>query len=429
MKKIFLYIMFVAVGLGLQSCLHDNDEVFEKSAAERVDAVINEADALLESAQYGWVLHYFMGIDYAYGGNTYTISFKNGKATFRCVGEFDDNGNYLAETSTYKLNRDQGPVIIFDTYNDLLHFYGDPAGETSPTEVDGYQADFQFVIMSISEDKNTIRLKGKKFGDHMVLERLTVPAEQYLDAVGEVSDIMEGNILTSTFSGKEVSFNIAQEGFVATFTGDDGQEVSEKSPYYVTPEGLVLMEPFEVLGQTISGVQYVANSGEFPITDNPSQKLVIDVNIFNQFLNGKWYIDANNMSASAREGFMSFVMACATVEGELVSEAFIGTATNYAGTAFGFHFVSGGYVGTEEFLYETSGENTITFKQGASIANGDYYRKNCSLGDATAPFYTTFTLERDRVVAPREFTLRGVKDTNLVIKLTKSYVPNPGHLR
>lgn len=427
MKKIFLYIMFAAVGLGLQSCLHDDDEIFDKSAAERIDDVINETSELLEGAQYGWAFHYFMGVDYAFGGNTYTIEFENGKATFRCIGEFDGNGDYVAETSTYKMSRDQGPVLSFDTYNDLLHSYGDPAGSSAPTDVDGYEADFEFVIMDISEDKNTILLKGKKFGNTMILERLTTPATDYLSIVEEVSDIMEGNIMTSTFGGQEVTMMTATEGLIATYTNND-EEVTVSSPYYVTPEGLILLSPIEILGQTISGIQYVENSGEFPIVDNPSQKLVIDTNIFNQFLNGKWYIDVDNLTGNAQRGFMTFVNACLNGEGEVVSEAFIGLATNYEGTAFGFHFVSGGWVGTEEFLVETSGEDIITFSQGASIANGGYYRTYCSLGSATAPFYTTFKLERDRVVAPKEFTLRSTTNSGLVIKLTKKYVANPGHV-
>ena len=121
MKKVFLYIMFAVVGLGLQSCLHDNDEVFEKSAAERINDAISNANQVLESAEKGWVLHYFVGEEYAFGATNLVAIFKNGKVTMYGQDEYDENGEHYALTSTYKLTRDQGPVLAFDTYNDLLH--------------------------------------------------------------------------------------------------------------------------------------------------------------------------------------------------------------------------------------------------------------------------------------------------------------------
>lgn len=115
MKKLFLYIMFAAVGLGLQSCLHDNDEIFEQSAAERINTAIESAEKVLTSAEKGWVMHYYLGHDYTYGGINITMSFKNGKVTMREAGVVDAAGEYVALTSTYKLTR------IRDQFSPLIH--------------------------------------------------------------------------------------------------------------------------------------------------------------------------------------------------------------------------------------------------------------------------------------------------------------------
>lgn len=65
MKKIFLYTIMAVVAFTMQSCLHDNDDVFEQSAAERIDAAVTNAEEVLVSAQNGWVLHYYAGQEYA----------------------------------------------------------------------------------------------------------------------------------------------------------------------------------------------------------------------------------------------------------------------------------------------------------------------------------------------------------------------------
>ena len=81
MKKILLYTFMAVMALTMQSCLHDNDEVFDQSAAERIDAAIAKAEQVLLSSQNGWVLHYYAGQEYAYGGLNLAMKFKDGKVT------------------------------------------------------------------------------------------------------------------------------------------------------------------------------------------------------------------------------------------------------------------------------------------------------------------------------------------------------------
>ena len=431
MKKVFLYIMFAVVGLGLQSCLHDNDEVFEKSAAERINDAISNANQVLESAEKGWVLHYFVGEEYAFGTTNLVAIFKNGKVTMYGQDEYDENGEHYALTSTYKLTRDQGPVLAFDTYNDLLHKWGDPAGASAPTDVNGWEADYEFVIMNISEDKNTIKLKGKKFNNIMTLERLTVDPSEYLTKVEEVVDVLVGNVMTYV-SGTDTVKAVTSD-FEVTFTYPDaeGNSKTVSTPCYFTPNGLTFVDSVEVMGMTISGLTYKENSAEVPFANDPSKALVISTDIFDQFLSGAWYIDADNLSAYAKAGFMSFVNACATNEGEVVNYCFLGLATNYAGTFYGLHFDSGGWKGNSIFEVTIADreQNLITFSDGGYGANGSYYATKDNFGNAVNIFLSTFKLEKDRVVSPKAFTLTDVNNPNNVIKLVKETVMNPGHVQ
>ena len=423
MKKVFIYIMFAVVGLTLQSCLHDNDEVFELSAAERIDAVLNETESLLEGAQYGWALHYYLGEEYAYGGITYAITFKDGKATFRSIGEYETGSTeHLALTSTYKLNRDQGPVLIFDTYNDLLHYYADPAG--GPTDVDGAQADFNFVIMNISEDKNTIKLQGKRWGNNMTLERLTKPAEEYLAAAEDVAagfaSVGALKYVDGSFTAK---FYLSDGSFTVKYTGEDGAAEALTVPFTYTDKGLLFNEPIELNGNTIEGVQYAEDAETFALNDSKNQSLSVSYDAIDVFQSGNWYIAASNLGEVAAEGFKSFTDACRDNEGERVDYAYIGT---FRAGGYGFCFMSGGrYAGLEVFDVETEGEDLITFSFGGSVSNGSWYRNYDNLGDATEPFYNTFKLTSDDAKNPTYFTLTDVNNAKNVIKLVKTVISYP----
>lgn len=432
MKKVFLYIMFAAVGLGLQSCLHDNDEVFGQSAAERINAAISNAHEVLESAENGWAFHYFVGEEYAFGATNLVAVFKDGKVTMYGQDEYDNNGEHYAITSTYKLTRDQGPVLAFDTYNDLLHKWGDPAGANAPTDVDGWEADYEFVIMNISEDKNTIKLKGKKFNNIMTLERLSVAPSEYLTTVEEVADVLSGNVMTYV-SGANDTVKAVTTDYEVSFTYKDanGESKTVSTPFYFTPAGINFVNPVQVLDMTVPGLIYKENSAEVPFANDPTKALLISTDIFDQFMNGNWYIDADNLSDYAKAGFMSFVNACATKENELVNYCYLGTYTYQAGTYFGLHFNSSGWLGAAAFDVAIADEEQqlVTLTPTEYVLNGEYYAKNDNFGDAIKIFSATFKLEKDRVVSPKAFTLTDVNNPNNVIKLVKDYVANPGHVQ
>lgn len=424
MKKVFLYIMFAAVGLVLQSCLHDDDEVFEKSAAERIDDVLNETIQTLEGAQYGWAFNYYMGVDYAYGSFAMTAQFKNGKVTLKQQGYTDADG-YVAETSTYKMNRDQGPVLSFDTYNDILHYYGDPAGKTAPTDVSGYEADFEFVVMGISEDSNTIYLKGKKFGNYMTLQRLQKPSDEYLAGVDYVTENMSSYAAMKYDDGKVSAKFMYGSNYTITYIDENGEKETLTVPYTFTDEGVLFNQPITLGDNMISGIHYVDGAETLPLIDTEGQSITVSYDAVDVFPAGNWYIAASNLGEVAAAGFKSFTDMCKSNEGEDVDYAYIGT---YGSGGYGFCFMSGGrYKGLEIFNVETEGDDLITFSFGGSEGNGGWYRNYDNLADATAPFYTTFKLTSDDAKNPSYFILTDVNNPDNVIKLVKEEVDYPAY--
>lgn len=437
MKKIFFYIMFAVAGLSLQSCLHDDDEIFDKSAAERINEAVANAKEVLTSSQEGWIMHYYVGQEYAYGGLNLAMKFTDGKVQMYNETAQNSDGSYKSVVSTYKITRDQGPVLAFDTYNDLLHVYGDPAGN-GPTDVDGWEADYEFVIMNISEDQNTITLKGKKFNNTIVLERLNRPVAEYFDAATKMAEsLTNAGILAYTVGDKKAKFYPGSSEYSVKYVDDKGEVASLTVPYTSTDKGLLFNEPIELFGDTLKGINAkdtatvndVLTANTIVASNDESKTFSLSKDLNDIFQKGNWYLALSNMGEVAGPGLQSFIDGCKESEGEVVNTCYIGT---YSGN-YGFYFLSGQFKGMATFAVDASisEPDVITFDFNGydstfGFSNGQYYATYCNFGDAYTPFLSTFKLSADDVNNPTVMTLTDQNNAKNVIKLVKEPVLVPG---
>lgn len=433
MKKIFFYIMFAVAGLSLQSCLHDDDEIFDKPAAERINEAVANIKEVLTSSQEGWVMHYYVGREYAYGGLNLAMKFTDGKVQMYNETAKKSDGSYKSVVSTYKITRDQGPVLAFDTYNDLLHVYGDPAG-SGPTDVDGWEADYEFVIMNISEDQNTITLQGKKFNNTIVLERLNRPIAEYLDAATKMAEsLTNAGILAYTVGDKKAKFYPGSSEYSVKYVDDKGEVASLTVPFTSTDKGVLFNEPIELFGDTLKGinakdtatVNNVLTANAIVASNDESKTFSLSHDLSDIFQAGNWYLALSNMGEVAGPGLQSFIDGCKDSEGEDLSYCYIGT---YKGN-YGFYFLSGGrYYGVATFAVDApiNEPDVITFDFNGYVNNATYYALFCNFEDAYKPFLTTFKLSPDDVNNPTVMTLTDQNNAKNVIKLVKEPVLVPG---
>lgn len=437
MKKIFFYIMFAVAGLSLQSCLHDDDEIFDKSAAERINEAVANAKEVLTSSQEGWVMHYYVGQEYAYGGLNLAMKFTDGKVQMYNETAKNSDGSYKSVVSTYKITRDQGPVLAFDTYNDLLHVYGDPAG-SGPTDVDGWEADYEFVIMNISEDQNTITLQGKKFNNTIVLERLTRPVAEYFDAATKMAEsLTNAGIIAYTVGDKKAKFYPGSSEYSVKYVDDKGEVASLTVPYTSTDKGVLFNEPIELFGDTLKGINAkdtatvndVLTANTIVASNDESKIFSLSKDLNDIFQANNWYLALSNMGEVAGPGLQSFIDGCKESEGEVVNTCYIGT---YSGN-YGFYFLSGRFKGMATFAVDApiSEPDVITFNFNGydstfGFSNGEYYATYCNFGDAYTPFLSTFKLSADDVNNPTVMTLTDQNNAKNVIKLVKEPVLVPG---
>ena len=176
MKKIhlnkFLLAGMVCCGIAslFTSCRFEEDDYFDESASLRVEHAIDQVRDNLSSAENGWVMQYFCGTGVAHfeGFNLFAKFDKNGKVTIAGNHRFLRDGNankYTEANSLYSLLLEDGPVLAFNTWNDVLTPFVDPvAYYAAPNSLvkdgEGMQGDHNFVVMSNND--NEIILRGER---------------------------------------------------------------------------------------------------------------------------------------------------------------------------------------------------------------------------------------------------------------------------
>ena len=242
MRPTYIYILLGLLSFMLPSCLKDNKEIFDKPAAARIDALIAEEKALLEAAPKGWRMEYYAGRDFSGPGFTLLMKFENGHVTM--AG--DNVDPELRATSEYSIVRDQGPVLTFPTYNEVIH----SLASASLGYPEGIQGDYEFAILSASAD--TVRLLGKKWGNEMRLVRIPDDSSIEEQILG-ILNVREG-MTASTFDFSLGSKELAQ-GEIRRDARRLSVKIGERSfdtPFNFTATGITLQSPIVVESKSYS---------------------------------------------------------------------------------------------------------------------------------------------------------------------------------
>ena len=194
--KYFLLICCVSGGLAaMTSCSSEVDDYFDQPASQRLASTLARAQQVLRSAEYGWEFEYYPSSTLDYGGVVYTIRFDSLTAAIGCSLIPDS-----VETTYYRLTNDNGPVLTFDTYNNLMHYFSTPSSE----EYEAKGGDFEFVIDSIADD--FISLYGKKTLNTMYLRKLKGSPDEYarktIDIFDHFVDSIRGQVGTAEVLAK-----------------------------------------------------------------------------------------------------------------------------------------------------------------------------------------------------------------------------------
>ena len=260
MKRI-LSITLAATFLGcvFSGCVRDEELIFEKSASLRLKDVVDNAQKTLVGAEYGWKLYYYPHPDLDYGGYMFTLKFTE--------DEVEAWGDLFSESSTslYKMSYDDGPVLSFDTGNEVLHYFATPSGTSKNLygESGLYQAhkgDFEFLIMKSSPEE--IVLKGKRSGNILYMYPLSESPESYIAKATQTYNDVFVSSYTGTISGEqaEAYIDLTNRWITLTLTsesheGDD--DAQAEVPFLYTDTGLLFHDPVTIGGYTIEALDWV----------------------------------------------------------------------------------------------------------------------------------------------------------------------------
>lgn len=240
-KNIISGIALLLLTAMLQSCLKNQEDAFDTPASLRVQQALDNTQKVLMSSADGWVLDYYPDRNQIYGGYVYTLQFNNLEVT---AGMELSQGEY--EMTKYKMSDECGPVLAFDTYNSLLHYFSTP----SFSNYEAMDGDFEFIIDKTSDD--LIQLRGIRTNNVMYMHRLTVSPDEYIAGVLN----MQSNMKCGGFEGDTGKrhikgyFDYDNRQFTYSLSGDT-TATDVKTAFVFTNEGVRFYQPIPMEGGSV----------------------------------------------------------------------------------------------------------------------------------------------------------------------------------
>ena len=162
MKKIIYSLLLM---LAFASCAEQDSLIYEQKPDERVKAVLDEYNQIIQGGTNGWLLALETG---AKGGVNHWVNF-TGENTCEMLSDAENissskfpNSATVVSPSSWRLKSVETPILIFDTYN-YIHMLADPTATISGASSNGtgLKTDFEFVLGNYDATAKELSLKGR----------------------------------------------------------------------------------------------------------------------------------------------------------------------------------------------------------------------------------------------------------------------------
>ena len=165
-------LVIFALTVTLASCSHFQEgDIFEENASLRIEHFNDQLQSCLVAQscddKNGWLIQYFVDSNYE-GFNLFGRFYDNGKVMLAGNHRFLRGGNankYTESSSFYELLKEEGPVLTFNTWNDILTVFVDPVNPSqAPTTIvsdgEGMHGDQNLVFSKY--ENNNILFRGER---------------------------------------------------------------------------------------------------------------------------------------------------------------------------------------------------------------------------------------------------------------------------
>ena len=240
-KYLVLIGLFAAT---MVACSRDEESLFDKPAAQRAQEAITNAFDVLTSNETGWEMAYFPNLEASAKGYNMVLKFsKNGNVSVTAKNATTTMNKIMTDTaSTWAVKSDYGPILTFDTYNDVFHAFSDPGNDGA-----GLLGDYEFLILKATPD--LVLLKGKKHSAYSVMRPMkNSDLTAYFTACEKMQTNLFGNnnIVTLTQGNdKMYLYNGAEGQFQSAAYGSPlVAEAATYHPVCATEDGIIVSTGF-----------------------------------------------------------------------------------------------------------------------------------------------------------------------------------------
>ena len=226
------------------ACSRDEESLFEKPAAIRAQEAITNAFDVLTSNETGWEMAYFPNLEASAKGYNMVLKFnKNGNVSVTAKNLTTTANKIMTDTaSTWAVKSDYGPILTFDTYNDVFHAFSDPQENGA-----GLLGDYDFLILKATPE--LVLLKGKKHSAYSVMRPMkNANLEEYFAACEKMQSKLFGNnnIVTLTQGNNKMYLYKGAEGQFqsAAYGSKLIAEAATYHPVCSTEDGIIVSTGF-----------------------------------------------------------------------------------------------------------------------------------------------------------------------------------------
>lgn len=335
---------------GFSSCKNEEDDIFGASAAQRLDEYKRQYSADLTDKGGKWLMEYFPNEEER--GYAFVMTF-NADGSVKIAGQnvWMDN-SYRSDVSTWQIIADNGPVLSFNTYNKVLHEFSNPEnleGPEAPFNTDlnkdidetgeGHNGDYEFVIIGLSEDGNTMHLTGKKRMYDIYMHRIEPDADDvsllsdYFYASQSIFSSQFPNLLiTDTNSGEQFELTQGVKGLFEAWP-KAGDAVVQEMNAIISMNEIRFRKPFAIEradgNDSIVIDKFVKQADGTYLCTDYDQNLVLDNSGYGNIFSSKKFIWKLNPNASMGGEF-------AEIYSRILNETFEAYKCSYTGIEWKF---------------------------------------------------------------------------------------------
>ena len=430
MKAKYLFIGLAVVSL-LCACNRDEKNLFEQSAAERAQYTLDNAQNVLVQ-QEAWEMLYFANRE-TRGYNIVLKFYEDGKVVASAQNSLTTKNELVTDSSTWVVRNDYGPIISFDTYNDVLHAWADPQ-----LDGDGYLGDYEFLILEVSSER--MILKGKKHSAYTILRPMPKMevADYFKTCNAQLANYFGNNAIMTLYQGGNTYY--LHNGVTGIFTLTEvGKPVPEVDPviYPLCPtlDGFIVCYAFnstEYMDRgvamehlyTLSGNRFVGEQGSIIGSGD------LNTLFMTYFSNNKgWKADLTTSTGTFKDAVTAFNEALIAQSKDSKAKL-TSVAITYSGTE-----LIGNYVLRIKYEYKKDGKGTkqsltldyvikvnskdgkivLTYVEPADDLAANWYAKLPALVDLINSVMDSFTLSAGNQLNPAKDLHLNTASTMIVV--------------